>query len=341
MLKKCLSYKNLLLRVEIFLILLSTSIVQAERSKLILSVEDVNALIPEIEAVERRLINLKVESEAWVETKADLSDPCELWQRTTIYVASTAWFDGRPKGKARIDVHKQVTKWIDGAAPYAERSYSLGFDGHYGRVVNHTTGHSGKTFPSKKGERLPHAPKQLRAKWLGTCTGWQFSNIFFFNDEEEDMSFSRFFRTAISPAALEAKAFEVALEEFEGVECIIFGTGEKKWGHISYWLDPSRGFALLGHDNISIREDSSEWVSTRIRVNKLKEVTPGIWWPMEAYVESDPLNPGEPYTRTVYRASNVVANDPNFDENIFTVPFPEGYLIDDQVVGRKYKVGQE
>ena len=45
------------------------------------------------------------------------------------------------------------------------------------------------------------------------------------------------------------------------------------------------------------------------------------------------------YNRIVYRASNVVANDPNFDESIFTVPFPEGYLIDDKVTGKKYRIG--
>jgi len=37
----------------------------------------------------------------------------------------------------------------------------------------------------------------------------------------------------------------------------------------------------------------------------------------------------------------VVANDPNFDETIFTVPFPDGYLIDDKVAGKKYIVGQK
>ena len=110
---------------------------------------------------------------------------------------------------------------------------------------------------------------------------------------------------------------------------------------ISYWLDPARGFALLGHDNISIRKDGSEQVSTRIRVTKLKEVTPGMWWPIEATLISSPLKPGDPYSRTVYRASNVVANDPNFDESIFTVPFPDGYLIDDKVSGRKYRVGEK
>ena len=333
------------LQMAVFCILLGISvIVQAEKTKSILSVEEIKAMLPVIEAAERiPFSNLKVESERWVETKVDLSDPCESWQRTPIYVSCTAWFDGSPERKGRIDVHKQVLRWQEGAAPYIEESYSVGFDGQYGRVVKHTFGHSGRTHRAKEGKFLPDAPVLLRDNYLGSCTGAQYSFQFFFSDEDKETgrTFSRLFRAAISPAALEAKAFEVALEEFQGVGCIKFGSGNKKWGHISYWLDPARGFALLGHDNISIRKDGSERVSKRMRVTKLKKVTSGIWWPVEATIESDQRQAGEPYTRTVYRASNVVANDPNFDDKVFTVPFPDGYLIDDKVTGIKYRVGQE
>lgn len=335
--KNCFSCKKSMLYVVIFFILFITSIiVQAEKSKLILSVEDVNALIPEIESAERRLLNIKVEAEAWIEEKPSLSAP---WKRTPVYASCTAWLDGRPRSKARVDVHKQVLKWVDGAAPYGEESYSVSFDGQYGRVVDHTFSHSGKTHLSKRGELLSDFPRGLRSTWFSAYTGAQFSFQFFFNDE--GYTFSQFFRAAVSPEALKAKPFEVAREEFQGVECIRFGTGKQAWGCISYWLDPSRGFSLLGHDNISIHNDGTEKVISRIRVIKLKEVASGIWWPVEAYVESDPLKAGEPYTRTVYRASNVVANDPNLNESIFTVPFPDGYLIDDKVTGKKYRVGED
>ncbi len=334
------------LQTVLFCIFLGISVIaQAEEPISILSVEEINTLIPVIEAAEERpFLNLKVESETWVETKTNLSDPCEPWQRTPIYVSCTAWFDGNPKGKARVNVHKEVLRWRDGAAPYGESSYSVGFDGKHGRVIHHTRGHSGKTFPLKEGKLLADAPKQLRDNYLASCTGQGFSFHFFFSDEDKEQgrTFSRLFRAAASPAALEAKAFEVALEEFQGVECIKFGSGEREWGaHISYWLDPNRGFALLGREYVRIREDGSERLLRIIKVNKLQKVAEGIWWPMEASIESDPDKPGEPCQRTVYRASNVVANDPNFDESIFTVPFPDGYLIDDKVAGIKYTIRQE
>jgi len=275
----------------------------------------------------------------WVETKVDLFDPCESWQRTPIYVSCTAWFSGGPERKGRIDVHKQVLRWRNGAAPYGESSYSVSFDGQYGRVVRYSTRHSGKTHHSKEGKLLPDAPELLRDNFLGGCTGAYFTFCFFFNADEY-RTFSKLFRASMTPAALEAKAFKVALEEFQGIQCIKFGSGEQLWGHETWWLDPSRGFALLGYEQISTRNGRDRLIS-RMKVTKLKEVAAGIWWPTQATSVRAPFEPGETYRRFVYRASNVVANDPNFDENVFTVPFPDGYLIDDQVAGRKYRVGED
>ncbi len=345
MVKTYFSYIKPTLQIAVFCILLGTlAIVEAQQSKSALSVEDINALIPMVEAAEEiSFLNLKIESEMWVETKVDLSDPCESWQRTPIYTSCTAWFGGGSEGKGRVDVHKEVLRWRDGAAPYVESSYSVGFDGKHGRVVHYTIGHSGKTFHIKEGGLLPDAPEQLMDGYLGSCTGARFSLQFFFSDEDKKIgrTFSQFFRAATSAAALEAKAFEVTHEEFQEVECIKFGSGEKeRRPHMNYWFDPARGFALLGYDNISIREDGSKRIITSLRVAKLKEVAPNIWWPTQVTSVMTPFEPNEPYQRYVYRASNVVANDPNFDKSIFTVPFPDGYLIDDKVIGKKYRVGE-
>lgn len=339
--KNCCPHTKPTLQMAVFCILLGISVIaQAEEPKLILSAEEINALIPVVEAAEKTpFFNLRVESERWVETKVDLFDPCESWQQTPIYVSCTAWFGGGPEGKGRIDVHKQVLKWREGAAPYGESSYSAAFDGQYGRVVHYTRGHSGKTFSLKEAELLADAPQQLRGNFLASCTGAYFTFSFFFSNDD-DRSFSKLFRASMTPAALEAKAFECALEEFQGVQCIKFGSGEQLWGHETWWLDPSRGFALLGCERVSTR-NGRDRLSLRIEVNELKEVADGVWWPTQVTSIRAPFEPSEPYRRFVYRASNVVANDPNFDENIFTVPFPDGYLIDDQVAGRKYRVGEE
>jgi len=334
------SYIKWILQLTIFFVSLSTSaIVQAEDPNSLLSIKEIKELAPQIKAAEKSLLNIKIQSEAWIETKTNLSDPCEPWKRTPIYVSCTAWLDGRPRGKARVDVNKEVLEWRDGAAPYAESSYSVGFDGHYGRLAKHTFGHSGRTHHSKRGKLLADAPKGLRSGSARSFTGTGFSLNFFFSDM--DYTFSDLFRWADDPNTLVTSSFQFTQEVFQGVQCIKIASKGTKRFQQSWWLDSERGFALLGDKYTSILEDGTERLVSFMKVSKLNEVADGIWWPMEAYAESGPSAPGKPYSRTVYRASNVVANDPNFDESVFTVPFPDGYLIDDKVNGRKYTVGQQ
>jgi hypothetical protein len=356
MLKKKMSYlKNLntilntnyyhtflVLKVSVLLILISSAAtLQAKESESVLSAKEIKDLAAQIETVEKSFLNIKIQSEAWVERKTS-SDPCERWQRTPTYWSSTAWLDGHPNGKMRVDVNKQVLEWKDGAAPTAEESYSAGFDGQYGRIARHTFGHSGKILPLKKGELIAGAPTNLNIGQVNYFTGTDFSINFW--SANKGYKLSQIFYLASDPntaAASKTDELEFAREEFQGIECIKFGPRSQKGGHESYWLDPSRGFALLGYENTGILKDGSEKVKSRIRVNKLKEVAPGVWWPMEASVESGPSKSREYWERLVYRASDVVANDPNLGESIYTVPFPEGYSIDDKVTGKKYKVGED
>ena len=349
MVEKSSSYKKSRLMWMVLLVLFGTSIARTQKSKVILSVQDKRALISEIKAAERNLFsNLKVESEAWVETKVSLSDPCEFWQRTPIYWSATACFSGNwssrrwnadqhtferhIQGKARVDVHKRVLEWQEGAAPYRESSYSMGWDGQYGKMTHHTVGYNAKTHPVKEGKLLSEAPTSLETN---AFTGTGFSLQFF---EGEIYKFSKMFELASDPNSEATTELKFTREEFEGIDCIKISS---KFDNLMYWLDPSHGFALRGKKSIDIFEDGREELISFMKVSKLKEIATGIWWPIEAYIISRPYESGKPWQRFVYWASNVVANDPNFDESIFTVPFPDGYLIDDKVAGRKYRVGED
>jgi hypothetical protein len=303
-----------------------------------LSPQDVNAIIPEIEAAEKSIHNLKIDEESWVEERSSVSD---TWKRTPTYLSCTAWMDGKPKGKIKADVHKKNQKWLDGAAPYLEHSYSVSFDGTNTKSIENTTGHSGKTWPKMEGEISSGlSENKIMYSWIG----WQFTTNFFFSNDEKGNTFSRLFRAAISKEALAAKAFEIAYEEKGGILCLKFGSRPTKRGSQAWWFDPERGFALIAYLRTSIDGNGVEHIMSDIKVNKLKEVAKGVWWPMEATIESeirDPIllrDPNAPYKRTVYRALNVVANDPNFDESVFAMTFPEGYRIDDKVTGKTYVV---
>jgi hypothetical protein len=334
-------YTGLALVLGLVILLLPVSTITQAAPESGLSTKELKQLVPAVEAPEKSVFNIRIESEIWVDRKVSLSDPCEPWQRTPIYVASTAWFDGSPGGKARVDVHKQVIEWLQGAAPYAESSYSISFDGKHGRVVNHTIGHSGKTVPRKRARIMPRPPKRLTSGWYPTFTGVRFSMNFFFVGR--DLKFSQIFNEASQPDSAAASWFGFTREPFAGVQCIRI-TSKRTKAHgreESYWLDPGRGFALLGSERKSVLPDDTEQVKSRIRVKKLKEIVPGIWWPIEATLETLSTVPEKPYERIVYRALSVAANDPDLDEAIFKAPIPPGYLVDDEVAGTEYIVRQE
>jgi hypothetical protein len=316
---------------------------QASDSNSILSVKGVKEIAPKIKASERKLLNIKIESEAWIERKTNISDPCESWLRTPIYLSSTAWLDGSPDSKMRVDVHKQVLEWINGAAPYSETSYSESFDGKYGRFVTHSSGYNGQTFPAKRGRILPNSPEGLKNGWTRRFIGIYFTSNFYFSGR--GFTFSDIFDWIDDPNTTVPACFEFSREAFEGVKCIKITTkGVKNW-QTNWWLDPARGFALIGLKEVAIDENGIEHLKEYIKVDKLKEVTDGIWWPMEASMISPTISATKGVEKTwdrfVWRASSVVANDPNFNESIFTAPFPKGYSVDDEVASRKYRVGED
>ncbi len=308
--QKCDSYMKPLVYIALLAMLIGGSLTtQAKDSESVLSPEQLKDLAPKIEAAEKRLRNIKIDSEIWVETKANLSDPCEPWPRSPVCVSSTAWFtgdwscqtgispqgnsEGHAKGKARVDVHKEVLEWQEGVAPYAEESYSMGFDGQHGRIVFHTRGELRKALPVKEGRILPEAPDSLKWGWYHRFTGLDFTLNFFFRGKE--YTFSDLFRWSDDPKSTVPSCFEFTREVYQGVQCIKVATKGTIHFQKSWWLDPSRGFALLGYKYIRVLEDGTERIRNYIEVNKLKKVSDdGVWWPIEATLISEPLNPGRP-----------------------------------------------
>ncbi len=323
--------KKLIYGLAVFSTLLSfSSILGGENSKSVLSVQELKELAPLIEAAEKKPRNIKIESESWVETKADLSDPCQLWQRIPIYHSQTAWVDGGPEGKERVDVHKEVNKWINGPAPYGEESYSMSFDGQHGRYIHLAGGPLGQTQPATKGEIVPERPNRLGRG--GYDSGIHWSLPFF---DGEIYKFSKIFELASDPNSEAASELEFTFEEFEGAECIEI---RSRLYDVTYWLDPSHGFALRGHKSVVRHQDGHEELVKSVTVTKLEEVAPGVWWPAEIIDVSRPYEDGQPWRRFVYRASTIVVNNANFDESIFTPAFPKGYTVDDKVAGKTYVV---
>jgi hypothetical protein len=326
--------------------------ITAEETASKLSAEELKTVAQSIRAVEDALLNVRIDSNSWVEHGPSSSGP---WERTPVCFSTSAFFENISSSRARIDFHKSVLPWVNGAAPYLKESYSVSFDGVQGRRKAISSSHSGKSFDRDRGSILAEAPLQLTS--CGKITGIEASLFFYYRNMPAPLPkrFSVSFEGAADPnyflsvlAAADPKysnrkplKSKVVLEKLGGIQCIKAACIPDDSFRQEWWLDPNRGFALLRFDDLRKDQDGNEQVKSSINVTKLEEVAENIWWPMEAYFVQCPRETDKPWKRIVYRASNVVANDPNFDEGIFTVPFPDGYLIDDQVAGRKYKVGED
>ncbi len=300
-----------------------------------LTFDELKQIALEIKATEKKLANIKIDSEAWVETKTSKNDPCESWKKTPVYISTTGWFDGSDKRKGRVDFHKEVLRWEEGTSDYFERRYSVGFDGQYGREILYTQGYDNKVSDVKECKLLAKAPESLSEISMIPTGRW--FTIFFTHPANSDLTWSEFFQLAADNHPITMSTFEFKREEFQNEWCVKV-SGKKPGGEMSYWLNPAKGYALVGYKNTGIYEDGSERIISIINVAKLKEVSSGLWWPTEATIESDPREPNDPYKRTVYKALKVVANDPNFDNKIFTLTFPKGYKVEDKITGKTYVV---
>jgi len=104
------------------------------------------------------------------------------------------------------------------------------------------------------------------------------------------------------------------------------------------WLDPERGYAFLGHESVSVYADGRTVTHQKIVVEELTEAAPGVWYPTRATLTAPNKERGIEERHT-YTATKVVANNPDFDESIFRVPIPDGYMIVDKVMGIRYRTG--
>ncbi len=313
-----------------------------------LSMEELKIIAQSIRAIEDSLDNVRIDSNCRIEYGPSSSGP---WEKTPICFSTTAFFDNISSNRARIDFHKDVSRWENGAAPYLDRSYSVSFNGVQGRRKDVSSSYSGNIFNRKKGEISPEAPVQLTG--CGRIVGIEASLFFYYRNMPSPFPkrFSANFEAAADPnsfmSALAATdpnylnvkplKHKVVFEELGGIQCIKAACMGDYSLH-RWWLDPNRGFALLRFEDLRRDPNGNVQIKSSIDVTRLKEVGKDIWWPMEAYFVESPRETGQPWKRIVYQASNVVANDPNFNNDVFVINFPKGYKVDDTVNRKNYIV---
>jgi len=232
-----------------------------------LNSQELRQLSEDINSVEKKIINIKIESETWVELKSQ-ADSCEIWVKTPVGSSVTAWFD-RPKSKkGRIDINKETLRWVNGASDYIDNNYTIAFDGQFGRRIDHTNSFDNNTVNLNKGELSSEAPEDLIEGPYMMVTGRRFT-LLFSSPANSDVTWSEFFRMASENEPSLIKYFDFRMEEFIGIECIKVSTEKGKgWGTI-YWIDPTRGYSLLGYKSTGLNKDGSERVCSSNCVNGL------------------------------------------------------------------------
>jgi len=329
-----------------FPVLLSEVIAKETTSEL--SVDELKLIAKSMRTVEDSLLNIRIDSNAWVEYGPSASGP---WEKTPLCWSTTAFFGNISSNQGRIDYHKEVGQWVNGAAPYFEQRYSVSFDGSTGRRKDISFSYDGNTFGANSGEISSEEPLQF--KMCGHITGIAASLFFYYHNMPGPLAkrFSANFEGAVDPNSfmstlvvsnpkylnVKPRKFKVVFEELGGIQCIKMSSRGNSSSQ-EWWLDPNQGFALLKFDDLRTDKDGNEQVYSSINVIKLKEVAKDIWWPMEAYFIDRSHNTDKPWKRIVYQASNVVVNDPNFDSKVFALNFPKGYRVDDKIAEKTYVV---
>ena len=286
------------------------------------SLEEIEKIIPIVEKIERELVNVYIKSESWIESKMKLT---QQWEKTANYTKGVSWINGLLGSKMRVDVLRETMGKKGAKSPDIEISYSVGYDGLIGKRVNREVKKGTDIKYLKEAEIITGRPKELGNSTLTSLSGNRFSMHFFFSKETYH-SFSNFLKLATSEEMIAKTPLKLTMENFLGVNCLKINYMEEANNSVSWWFDPGKGYALRGYKLVnSINEDGGTWLVSFIKVTKLKKVGENIWYPIEAFEETGPSRDGAPYRRVVYRASKVLANAPEFDEQIFDIDIPKDF----------------
>jgi len=138
----------------------------------------------------------------------------------------------------------------------------------------------------------------------------------------------------------------VGTEEIDGTMCYViemvrsFTTpeGVQKQSSRRCWIGPDKGYRVK--KAISYGTNSFDGKALTVTRCKLTEAAEGIWYYSKVTFESYPLSLPEPDVIEVLELKNIVVNQ-KLKEKAFTITFSANCLVEDQIAGRRYRVGEE
>lgn len=324
---------NVRFSMVLVLFLLSfVSILEGADSKRILTdINEIEIAGEQIKKAESKLRNITFDSEIVIERKAKATDK---WKKTPIGVLATVWLDGSPGGKFRVDVHSEVLKWHEGAAPFSEESYSVSFDGITAKTAHHHFGmvdglddkgtllRKGEKRQRKTGDIVLGKPSNVKQGFHKLVTGKMFSTNY--QSDVRGYMLSDLFLLYKDKKTKVSESFQFAKSIREGKEYLEINSKNTKTKKQTL-LDPAKGYALL-----ETSRTYGDQIMSKMVVVELLEVAKGVWFPTHVIFERPTGLPEEPFEKVIFKATNVKANSSDFDETVFDIDFPKDYKIKDR-----------
>jgi hypothetical protein len=274
-----------------------------------------------VERSENKLLNVRIEGTCVVEHPTKEAQRWETVQQDTV----TAWYEGRPRGRRRIEHHKLVRSWADGRAPFLEEAFTTVFDGRLKQTLYTRSGPLNEARSDLRGDI---EGKMDKAFMYECATGWDYSLWGAFESSGTGRLSSIFRRPVDQLRAQETS--------FNGTPCVRLQWLPAGVPFLTCDLDPARNYALLHCERAGgIGQVVMKWV-----VESFIEAAPGVYYPSKATKEflSDDGNVEE---RISYEASSAVANDPNFSDDLFTLKWPKGTRVRDLVTSNTFVVTRD
>jgi hypothetical protein len=288
----------------------------------------VEKLIEHLAASETRFQNVRVHA-TWAELKR--TPPDDQWSPYGSGTV-TAVFQGGPGGKFRLETDS-LAPWTDGPAPFCQTVAVEAFDGRVKRTLTLKN-----TVPDARSIAPPQGLVEDKRRMLyGIAgSGWPYS--LYGARDARDSAIS-------SPQRLSAYLRRLAAEN--GVQ-ILFNrlphddsfywqaVIHRNGRNVEGWsFDPDHGYALRRFEQWS--PDGK--VHRAFNVDKIKEVAPGVFWPVEVTGTYPGLTGGE--VRTHVQVGTAEANIPDLSDAVFSIAWPVGTIVEDKVAGRTFVVAQQ
>jgi hypothetical protein len=285
---------------------------------------DVEALIAALRSQERKVANVRVtaryDSETWDVGRQE-------WERSG-EAEITAWFAGVPGSKVRIDYHRQIGRWFDGKAPFAETSDRVAYNGRATKYLMMAMGPAGHANPVLEGELYAGRPRGV-FDYADFAAGWRFSIFGMFDQFGVRLS-------DMLARGNSAGSVTIRYDEQAGGGQVVRITLSDPGTERVLVLQPDKGYSL----------SSAEWrlrsgaLLERLTVTELTAVAPNLYYPRKAVREL--FRPdGVPRCRSVYEASAISVNDPAWSDSVFDPDWPAGTPVQDRIAGALYVVGMD